>query len=551
MSISSDEVNYLIYRYLQENGFTHTAFSFEYESMVTKSSVSQTEIPPGALITFLQKGLEYVGIEEHINEDGSIREFDRDYSLLSPFVCDAVALKDDRRHRRINHSASAPAPASSSSSSSSSGPDSESVPMEEVNGDGSSGESAPIGGTVGLASPQNTIAIRNDGGTKLMQLIGHQGEVFMCVWNPQQLQLASGSADGMCRLWGLADLYTSSNWDSTNTASITTTVDQLPIRTSVLPHSQFMGERFKDVTSVTWSPDGNFLATGCYDGIARVWDSQGELKLVLKEHTGPVFSLKWNKRGDLLLSGSYDRRAIVWDVVTGTVLKQFLLHSAPVLDVDWRDSDCFATCSSDKTIFICSVSSVDSSPITRFHGHEDEVNAVCWSPGGTLLASCSDDSTAKIWSMQGVPVAENGVVAGSDPSSSGLLLDLRGHTKEIYTARWTPTGLGSNNPDKLLRLCTASFDGSVKIWNAETGALVHTLRRQAQPVYSIAPNPRGELLATGSLGGYVSVFSLVDGSLVREIRGGGDTFDVSWSHDGTMLSSCFSSGALHVLDTRS
>jgi transducin (beta)-like 1 len=90
MSISSDEINYLIYRYLQENGtsishllkdcmnffyflsyragFTHTAFSFAYESLVTKSSVSQIEIPPGALITFLQKGLEYVGIEEHINE---------------------------------------------------------------------------------------------------------------------------------------------------------------------------------------------------------------------------------------------------------------------------------------------------------------------------------------------------------------------------------------------------------------------------------------------------------------------------------------------------
>jgi hypothetical protein len=36
--------------------------------MVTKSSVSHVEIPPGSLITFLQKGLEYIGIEEPINE---------------------------------------------------------------------------------------------------------------------------------------------------------------------------------------------------------------------------------------------------------------------------------------------------------------------------------------------------------------------------------------------------------------------------------------------------------------------------------------------------
>ena len=68
MSISSDEVNYLIYRYLQENGFSHSAFTFAYESLVVKSTVAYTDIPPGALISFLQKGLEYVGIEEHINE---------------------------------------------------------------------------------------------------------------------------------------------------------------------------------------------------------------------------------------------------------------------------------------------------------------------------------------------------------------------------------------------------------------------------------------------------------------------------------------------------
>ena len=47
-------------------------------------------------------------------------------------------------------------------------------------------------------------------GEKWLQLLGHQGEVFMCVWNPQYRQLASGSADGVCRLWGLQDIEASS-----------------------------------------------------------------------------------------------------------------------------------------------------------------------------------------------------------------------------------------------------------------------------------------------------------------------------------------------------
>ena len=33
MAVSSDEVNYLISRYLRESGFSHTAFVFETESM--------------------------------------------------------------------------------------------------------------------------------------------------------------------------------------------------------------------------------------------------------------------------------------------------------------------------------------------------------------------------------------------------------------------------------------------------------------------------------------------------------------------------------------
>lgn len=102
-----------------------------------------------------------------------------------------------------------------------------------------------------------------------------------------------------------------------------------------------------------------------------------------------------------------------------------------------------------RSIYICQVSSPEeNTPLRCLSGHDDEVNAVCWSPGGELLASCSDDSTAKIWTTE-----------------EGLKYDLRGHLKEIFTLRWTPTGPHSNHPDKPLFLCTASFDGTVKVYS--------------------------------------------------------------------------------------
>jgi transducin (beta)-like 1 len=105
-------------------------------------------------------------------------------------------------------------------------------------------------------------------------------------------------------------------------------------------------------------------------------------------------------------------------------------------------------CRVPRSIHICSVQSAEGDrPLAVLRGHSDEVNGVCWSPCGQLIASCSDDGTAKIWNLQ------------------SLLHDLKGHRKEIYTARWTPTGRGSKNPSKPLFLVTASFDCSVKVWN--------------------------------------------------------------------------------------
>ncbi len=154
-----------------------------------------------------------------------------------------------------------------------------------------------------------------------------------------------------------------------------------------------------------------------------------------------------------------------------------------------------------RLIYICQVSGEkDNSYIRKLEGHKDEVNAICWSPGGRYLASCSDDSTAKIWTVE-----------------EGLKFDLTGHVKEIFTLRWTPTGADSPNPNIPLYLCTASFDGTVKVWNGESGQLVYSLARDSQPVYSLAPSPDGKWLASGSLGGKISIWSLGSGELVRYI----------------------------------
>jgi transducin (beta)-like 1 len=75
-----------VYRYLQESGFVHSAFTFAYESLISKSIVATqlgADVPPGTLIAFIQKGLQLVSIENHLNDDGSERVGEEEFSLLT------------------------------------------------------------------------------------------------------------------------------------------------------------------------------------------------------------------------------------------------------------------------------------------------------------------------------------------------------------------------------------------------------------------------------------------------------------------------------------
>lgn len=53
------------------------------------------------------------------------------------------------------------------------------------------------------------------------------------------------------------------------------------------------------------------LATGSYDGYARIWSTNGHLRSTLGQHKGPIFALKWNKKGNYILSAGVDKVTIL------------------------------------------------------------------------------------------------------------------------------------------------------------------------------------------------------------------------------------------------
>ena len=75
------------------------------------------------------------------------------------------------------------------------------------------------------------------------------------------------------------------------------------------------------VSAVSYSPDGQTLAAGSFDGMVEIWNMpSGRLLHTLSGHTGSVEALGYSPDGRTVASGGDDKTVKIWDVVSGELL---------------------------------------------------------------------------------------------------------------------------------------------------------------------------------------------------------------------------------------
>ena len=310
----------------------------------------------------------------------------------------------------------------------------------------------------------------------------------------------------------------------------------------------------RTIVKVAFSPDGDVLAGGGWEGAVMLWASASGALLWSSGpdgRMGMVYSVAFSPNGRRIAIASSGENAIVELRERGSgMLLQTLLHPAVISVVTWSpDSRLLASGDVEGAVRLWAVEEVGEVGVSKketesesesdtnvqtFLGHEKAVAGLAFAPDGEILASASLDVTVKLWD-----------VAGGTPEGTPYLREtLDGHTDGVRTVAWSPDGR---------TLASAGWDNKVLLWDTQMGRYRAALRGHSAGVRGLAFTPDSQSLVSGSADGTIRIWDVASGQCIRIMQGYTTALEtVDWSPDGQQLVSGTDELGGHTIDgTRS
>jgi WD40 repeat protein len=179
------------------------------------------------------------------------------------------------------------------------------------------------------------------------------------------------------------------------------------------------------VTAVAFSPDGRNLAVGHWNGTAEIWDTQAVRRIkslpASKDDSDQIWSLAFTTDGRKLVAGSRDSGVFLWDIATGRPPRSFLYDGLA--------------------------------------GHVHVASVAVAHDGATVVGGLSQHAVSS-----GDTGPEHGIKVWN-AASGKLRFTLRGHEGGIGGLTFSPD-------DRWI--VSASYDGTIRYWNSETGRWMAT-----------------------------------------------------------------------------
>lgn len=431
---------------------------------------------------------------------------------------------------------------------------------------------SPDGKILACGSKDQTIILWDVATSSVKRTLRHTDSVTSVSISPDGKTLASGSADNTIRFW---DIETGT-------------------------HVKTFKESEVDVTQISFSPDGQFiLSWGKGDAKILLWDvNTGEYKQI-DDQTYRRISVCFSPDGSTIAAAHEDHTIDFFDTVTGEHKKRIVGHNFRDLTYSMGsfaeltlspDGTKLVSMNFDRSINLCDIASgqgrllIPHSPsagnLNRFlfssdsnrlagiysdgfiglwdanTGKEQHLSeriqffkknrmlirdihllerefGIAFSPDNQILASASSDNSVQLW----------------DTTTGNIRHSLTGHTARVESLCFSSNGQ---------TLVSGSFDGTLRLWNAATGELEKTFtnrllakQQTSKPiaVTTVALNPDGDRVASGSQDGTIVMWDVVTGERIGTFIGHVDAIsDIFFSPDGRKIVSTSKDGSVRLWD---
>jgi len=333
-------------------------------------------------------------------------------------------------------------------------------------------------------------------GQKAGELQVTAGSARLAAFDRPLTRLAAVSADGQTVIINLADNAKTESWsmpENVTAIQLTDdgtvlhaaadgrltsyrTTDGVELRQRTLPEGAVVG-------LATLADSSVVLATVTKQSLLRFAATPASPPLKLEGHGSHVYGVAFSPDGTQLASVGADKVLRLWNVADGAQQATSEEQGGPVYGVAYNpEGGQLATCSGDKTLRTWNPADAKQIRSTA-EGIGDGLYSVTYSPDGANLLTAGLD---KAWHVFAID--------GDKP-----LRSVTGHSDSIYRAIYSPSGT---------RVATLGYAGTLFIWDAETGQMMHQDQLPVRVAYAMAYSPDGAELAIGSVDPRVLLYTV-------------------------------------------